>query len=169
MKKYIFYLFCFLFTFCNKVNNEDVCHSFYNKESYIKNLYGYDMEARGGGFLISTNEYQYFYKNNKTINVYKIEDGSLVKDTSIIVNTNKLDYLIKCFKSLNIQKLNGSVHNENVIEMIVDDNTFVYHIKNFNNLNSGQKKWLMNTEKCTENIFCKRFNSNEKRITFWAF
>jgi hypothetical protein len=169
MKIYIYYLFCLLFVSCNKINDEDVCSNFYNKESYIKNLYGYDIEVRGRGFLISNNEYQYFYKNNKTIDIYKIENGTLIKDSSTIVNIHKLNYLIKCFKILNIQKLNGCVDNQNVIEMKVDDNTFVYHIKNVNNLNSGQKKWLMNAKKCTENIFCKRFKLNEHRVTFWKF
>lgn len=158
-----------MFVCCNKISNEDVCSNFYNKGSYIKSLSGYDIEPRGKAFLISCDKYQYFYRNSKKIDIYKIEHGTLIKDSSTIVDIDKLDYLIKCFKSLNIQKLNGCVTNQNVIEMIVDNNTFVYYVKNFNNLNSGQKKWLMNTEKCTKNIFCKRFNVKKDRVTFWEF
>ena len=159
MKKFILYLFILFFVFCNKKRDENVCSKFYNKESCIKNLYGFDIEIRGVGFIISSDKYQYFYKKDKSIQVYRIEAENLVKDSSITVDADKINYLVNCFKSLNIQKLNGNVGNHNVIEMKVDDDTFVYYVKTFNSVSLKQKNWVVTTQKCTENICCKTFNT----------
>lgn len=144
-----------------------MCSNFYNKDVCIKKLFGYDIEVRGVGYIISSDKYQYFYKKDKSIDVYKIEHGNLIEDPSIIVDSCKINSLIKCFKSLNIQKLNGCVDNPNLVEMIIDDDTFVYYVKNFNNLTLGQKRWLMMTQKCSKNIFHKTFSTKENRFTFW--